>query len=94
MSVAVARIFAVAKIAAIVAVLLIAVGLLPDAPDELEELVIPDVIFNPLTAVLQLDRYFPIATLLAIAGVSISIRVGMAGLWVYSWISRHIFGGG
>lgn len=94
MSVAVARIFAVAKIAAVVAVLLLAISLLPDAPDELDELVIPDVIFDPLVAVLQLDRYFPIATLLAIASASIAIRVGMAGLWVYSWISRHIFGSG
>lgn len=87
-------IFAVAKIGAVVAVLTIMWNLLPDAPDELDVLVIPDVIFDPLVAVLQLDRYFPIATLLAVASAAIAIRVGMAGLWLYSWIARHVFGGG
>lgn len=84
----------VVRVGAVLTALLAMVLLLPDAPDELDVLVIPDVVFDPLTAFLQLDRYFPIATLLAIAGVSIAIRVGMVGLWVYSWISKHVFGGG
>jgi hypothetical protein len=83
-----------ARITAVLAAILAMLVLLPDAPEDLEELVIPSVVFDPLTAVLQLDRYFPIGTLLAIASVAITIRVGMVGVWIYSWISKHVFGGG
>jgi hypothetical protein len=85
--------WAVAKRSAIVSLLGIMVALLPDAPAELEALTIPSVIWEPLVAVLHLDRYFPISTLLAIAGVAISIRVAMFGFWLYSWVAKHVFGG-
>lgn len=82
----------VARIGGIVAVILFAIALLPDAPESLDELTIPSVVFDPLVSVLQLDRYFPIATLLGIASAAIAIRVGMATLWLYSWIAKHVFG--
>lgn len=87
-------VFATAKIGAILGVLLLALALLPDAPADLDTFTIPAVIWDPLTGFLHLDRYFPIATLLAIAAAAISIRVGMFGLWLYSWIAKHVFGGG
>lgn len=82
----------VVRIAAIAGILFGAISLLPDAPAELDSLTIPSVIFDPLVSVLQLDRYFPISTLLAIAGTAIAIRVGLATLWLYGWIASHVFG--
>lgn len=83
-----------ARVAAVVGIIVGALYLLPDAPESLDTLTIPDVIWNPLVAVLQLDRYFPISTLLAIAAVGLSIRGGLAALWLWSWLSKHVFGGG
>lgn len=82
----------VARIAAVVGIIVGALYLLPDAPESLDELTIPDVIWDPLVAVLQLDRYFPIGTLLAVAAVALSIRGGLAVLWLWSWVSKHVFG--
>lgn len=82
----------VARIAAVLGAIAGMVVLLPDAPDTLGELTIPDVIWDPLVAVLELDRYFPIGTMLSIAAVALLIRVGMAALWLYSWIAKHVFG--
>lgn len=83
----------IARIAAVLGALAGMVILLPDAPASLAELTIPDVVWDPLVAVLQLDRYFPIGTMLSIAGVTVLIKVGMAALWLYSWIAKHVFGG-
>lgn len=90
----VSTIFAVAKVSAVVAVLTIMWNLLPDAPESLDALTIPDEVWDPLVGVLQLDRYFPISTLLAIAAVAVSIKVGMLGMWLYAWVAKHVFGGG
>lgn len=84
----------IARIGAVAFLIVAAISLLPDAPESLDAIEIPTVVWEPLTGVLKLDRYFPISTLLAIAAVSISIRVGMFGVWVYSWIVKHVFGGG
>lgn len=83
----------VARIGAVAFLIVAAISLLPDAPESLDAIDIPEEIWEPLTAFLKLDRYFPISTLLAVAGVAISIRVGMFGVWMYSWIVKHVFGG-
>lgn len=84
-------VFAIAKIAAVVGILTVMWALLPDAPESLDTLTIPDEVWDPLVGVLQLDRYFPISTLLAIAAVAVTIKVGMLGMWLYSWVARHVF---
>lgn len=90
----VSALWIVAKVSAVGAVLLLAFALLPDAPAGLDTFEIPSVVWDPLTGFLHLDRYFPLSTLIAIASVSLTIRVGMFGLWLYSWIAKHVFGGG
>lgn len=81
------------RVAVVVAIIGGAIALLPDAPAELPELVIPSVIWTPLLGVLALNRYFPISELLVIAGLALSIRVGMFGVFVYGWLSKHVLGG-
>lgn len=84
--------YSIAKRAALVGVIIGVILLLPDAPESLDTLTIPTFIWTPLVAVLELDRYFPISTLLAIAAVAITIKVGMFGLWLTSWVAKHVFG--
>jgi hypothetical protein len=82
-----------AKIAAVVAVLGVAFALLPDAdPDAVSTFTVPSFIWAPIAAVMKLNGIMPfIGTLLAIATLSLAIRVGMVGLWLYSWITSHVF---
>jgi len=90
----VTRLWQLARVAAVLGAFAGMIVMLPDAPESLDTLTIPDVIWDPLVAVLQLDRYFPIGTLLGIAAVAVLIRFGMAALWLYSWVVKHVFGGG
>jgi hypothetical protein len=84
----------VARIAAVTAVLLFGFTLLPDANVlDMGSLTIPDVIWNPLVAVLELNRVLPIQPLLVCVAVTLAIQAGMAGWWIVSWLSRHLLGG-
>lgn len=85
--------WSLAKVAAVVAVLGIAFSFLPDAdPDAISTFTIPAFIWAPIAAVMKLNGIFPfIGTLLAIATLSLTIRVGMVGLWLYSWVTSHVF---
>jgi hypothetical protein len=84
-----------ARVFAISALLVVAFALLPPASVyDSGSLTIPSVVWDPIVAVLHLGRAFPIATLLVLAGFEVSITVGLMGVWVYSWIIRHLFGGG
>jgi hypothetical protein len=83
-----------ARIFVVVAILTTAFFLLPPASVyDSTALSIPDVAWNPIVAVLHLGRALPIATLLVLAGFEVSIAVGMMGLWLYSWLIRHLLGG-
>jgi len=85
----------IARMVAVVAVLSIAIALLPNASSyDSSTLTIPDVIWNPIVAVLGLNRYFPIQELLTVATVAIGIQAAFVGVWLYGWLSRHVFGGG
>lgn len=74
-----------AKRAGVFVIIVGGFALLPDAPLTTDVLVIPDVIWNPLLGVLSLNRYFPIAALLAVATFDVTIKVGMFGLFLTSW---------
>jgi hypothetical protein len=67
--------------------------ILPDAPSSLPAtLTIPDIIWNPLVAVLGLNRYFPISEALTVMALGLTIQAAMAGIWLYSWIMGHVVG--
>jgi hypothetical protein len=84
-----------ARVFAVSALLVVAFQLLPPASIyDTGELSIPSVAWDPIVAVLHLGRALPIATLLVLAGFEVAIAVGMMGVWLYSWIIRHLFGGG
>ena len=55
-------------------------------------LTIPDVVWNPLVAVLQLDRYLPVHELLAVAAAALAIQAGMAAAWLTGWLAKHLLG--
>ena len=82
-----------ARIVAVTAALLIGWNLLPNASAfDSSPLTIPSVIWNPLVAVLQLNRYFPVETMLRLALLTIGIGIGLAGWWLVSWVTRHVLG--
>jgi hypothetical protein len=84
----------IARAAAVVTILIGAFALLPAASTlDTTALEIPDVVWDPLVAVLHLNRLLPIATLLTLAGIAIAIQVGLAGWWLTSWLLRHLTGG-
>lgn len=85
--------FAIAKGFAVIGILTtLAFVLLPDATVlDSTPLTIPSVIWDPLVGVLHLNRYFPLSALLVVTGLGLAIRAGMAGLWLVSWITRHVF---
>lgn len=85
--------WAIAKIGAVVLVLGLAFALLPDAdPDAATTFTVPAFIWAPIAAVMKLNGVFPfIGTLLAIATLSLTIRVAMFGLWLYTWLAGHVF---
>jgi hypothetical protein len=85
----------VARVAAVVTVLTTAFLLLPPASVlDTTALTIPDYVWDPIVAVLSLNRLLPINTLLAVAGFTLAIQAGMAGWWLMSWLLRHLLGGG
>lgn len=85
--------WAVARIAAVTALLVAGFALLPPASiEDATPLVIPDYVWNPLVGVLSLDRLLPIRTLLTCAAFALAVQAGMAAWWLGSWILRHIGG--
>ena len=83
----------VARIAAVVALLGVGFALLPPASlSTLDPLTIPSEIWDPIVAVLHLDRYFPIHELLIVAVLALTIQAGLAGLWLVSWLGKHLLG--
>jgi hypothetical protein len=85
----------VARVAVVAAILTTAFLLLPPASIlDTGSLTIPDYIWNPIVAVLSLNRLLPINTLLVVASLTLAIQAGMAGWWLMSWLLRHLMGGG
>lgn len=80
-------------IAVTIQVLVVLFAVLPDAGPGDPVFTIPDYVFDPLVGVLELDRYLPIGALLVILGFDLSIRVGLFGIWLGSWVWKHLGGG-
>lgn len=84
-----------ARIGAIGAILTAMFLLLPAATVvetvDATPLEIPAVVWDPLVAVLHLNRYLPISALLIVAGLSLAVTAGMATLGLASWILKHVF---
>lgn len=73
--------------AIILQLLIVLVVLLPDAGGEgLTPIVIPDAIWNPLEAVLHLNRLLPISALLGAFMLTVSVRAAMFLFWMGSYI--------
>lgn len=88
--------YQIARVFVVVGLLTGAFALLPSAdssdPYYATPLTIPDLIWTPLTGILQLDRYFPIHELLNIALLNLGIMVGMAGFFLVSWLAKRVLG--
>lgn len=84
----------VARIFAVGAILTGVILLLPPATaiEEIDDtpLTIPNEIWLPLVAVLELNRYLPISALLVVAGLSLAVTAGMATVALVSWILKHV----
>jgi hypothetical protein len=87
--------WAVARIGAVAYILGYIFAHLPPASIyDTGALTIPDVIWDPLVAVLSLGRLLPIQTLLILVGFTLAIQGGLVLFWIGSWVLRHLLGGG
>lgn len=85
--------FQVARIAVVGAILTTAFLLLPNASEyDTSELTIPDVVWDPLVAVLSLNRLIPIEALLNCFKFTLAIQAGMVAFWLYTWLTSHVLG--
>jgi hypothetical protein len=78
------------KIALVLSIIGGIIALLPDAPPGSGAFTIPDVIWNPLVAVLSLNRYLPIGALLAVLVAQVTIQTVLATLWLTSWVWKLV----
>jgi hypothetical protein len=85
----------VARTFIVLQILIVVFLLLPEAGTEgTGSITIPDVIWLPLSAVLQLNRLLPINELLATAVIIFTVRMLTIPFWLGSWLLRHLSGGG
>lgn len=87
--------WAIARAAMVTVVLGYGFTLLPPASVyDNTALSIPSVLWDPLVAVLHLNRYLPIGALLVIATIALGIQSGLAGFWIVGWVMKHVLGAG
>ncbi len=80
----------ISRIAVTIVVVGGAFALLPDAAVGSSTFTIPDPIWNPVLAVLGLNRYLPIAALLAVAVFEVTIRGALFAAFLGSWVWKRI----
>jgi hypothetical protein len=54
-------------------------------------LTIPPVVWDPIVAVLSLNRLLPISALIAIAAALVAIEAAMAAMWLGGWLMKSLF---
>lgn len=79
-----------ARIGAMTTLLAFIYAVLPNADTDTSALTIPAELWNPITAVLALDHYFPIAKLLALAVLGLGIKVALPAFWGLSWALKKL----
>lgn len=78
--------WAIAKVFIVVGLLIAGFAALPLASTyDTSVVTIPALLWDPLVAVLGLDRYLPIHELLILAGLTVAIEAGLASVWIVQW---------